>query len=670
MPLSKTYNILLGPKHDMFGVVQGTPHDAIAVLDNANSSFKLSTISHEETNTFIKKITSIDSSARKTRIVTNTADIQMSDIMNASGEPLYYKVLKEVGLQFNKTIINGMEPEAEDANFYYLNKREASIEYYMNDDIVFARDFEVYPVFIWQEYSNLAPIMALDNKHYYYRGSRGRVIVTASKPNVQASASNEPVFKLNRIKFNKVSMSPFLVRTLKSGQDNRVSFIYDYLMTKPDHETVFSEQVVINSEGVIVLNNANVFKDSVYIQKKVERKQERVADNSKGLLDGLINSTKGEIDITSLLEDGLIDYGDYIYIEYKYVRTTNEVVVDPRNFELKNMVAHFRIGPTKVKKTGVSLDIEPQITYTLTDDDGTLLLDDQQASDYFHLDLHKGWGEDGYGDNGFSGTVDDYSSLVIRRIGGLERSVIQEDVTEEERGPETGYGESGYSLGPFGGSYLLSIEEIKRLLDIKNNTEAATITIGNISYYSDIQEVHAYARDSIALPKSEARAIRESVYANSIVVFDSTSREFKSMGIDKYESQSGVHFRSTWIEVTDTGILLEFDISSLSHYTLPTGEIDDDFILTGTIDQSANAMANRFSSLYSSEELVITDLALFTMDTSTNEITFLSHDLFISSDFLTVNAEVATSVMNVGLGLRKNDTYVYPLIFLNLEKSS
>ncbi|RLA68533.1 MAG: hypothetical protein DRQ78_00155 [Epsilonproteobacteria bacterium] len=677
------YSLSIGPKFDMFGLERSTPNDCILVGDNVESDFSLITVEYDESDSFIKNIKSTTISARKTRIVANTSDLKMSDVFYYDEEDeeeahpihLYNKAIKR-RIHKPKIYINGEKVMYSDSNFIYFNADEALIEYYTQDDELILREYqEVYPAFIWQEQINHESIIALDNKKYSFKVSKGDMIISLSKPNVHAEAVAEPVYTLNRIKKLIVKIEPFYFETLRSNDDGRLLFEYDYSVMVPDITKRRLEQNILKSEDFIDLENIDVVKESLVIYKKKDyeyeitedniddeyRDYDIVLDNSTGLYNNIINSGKGQIDASVLIKENIISHNDIIFTSYQYVKTNNILKIEPEDNDLKNKKVYFRIKPTAIKKPGVSLYFPPDITYIITELNGdiSLIKDDELPQYEYEVPLYLGYGKGGYSENGYSGVTDDFQTIVIDGSGlGSEYG--------------TGWGELGYSEGPFGGSFLKDINDIQDLLDIKNNSESGMLTIATVVFVSEIRKANIFPYRDVCL--ADAKMQRKKLYNyNNIVWHHSIKNEpsdiLNRTSLDVIETYSTIHFEP-YIQFKDENkIIVEFDLSNIYNLFSPDATIKDEMVLDDTVSPVANSNVDIFSSLMPSANHKLTDIDTFAY--VDGEYIYTPQNVMISSDFKKATVLLDTTSMNmqhdnIGLGFINPEITIHPSMTIKI----
>ncbi|RLA68388.1 MAG: hypothetical protein DRQ78_00760 [Epsilonproteobacteria bacterium] len=677
------YSLRVGPKFDMFGLEKSSPTSPILVSDNMSSDFSLSEMYPDDTDSFLKQIKSVTTSARRTRVVANTADVNLTDVFyyEDSDEDkrypiyLFYKVKKRK-LHKPKIYINGELAKFVDNNFIYLNDTTATVEYYTQEDELILSEFqEVYPVFIWQEQINNQEIIDIDNKKYYFKLSRGNVVVSASKPNVHATIDVEPVYTLKRVKYNIVKLEPFYLETLRSNEEGRLSFEYDYMTIVPDVTKRRLEQVNLRNDDYIDLENIDIVKNSLVIYKSKDinytatesniddpyRDYDIILDNSSGVHDNLIDSGRGRVETSVLIKNNLITYDDILYVSYQYVRTNNILKIEPEDIDLKNKSIHFFIKPTQIRKPGIVLDFPPELTYIISELNGdiSLIKDDGLPKYEFVLPLYLGYGKGGYSENGYSGITDDFQTIVI-------------DASGAGGGYGTGWGDLGYGEGPFGGSFLKSIDDIKNLLDIKNNSESGILSVGYINFISNIKRADIFPYRNVSEVNADMN--RKTLYNYNNILWHSTynshdDQVIKKVSADIIETFSTIHFEP-YIQFRDKiKTIVEFDLSSIHDMYQSDTKIKNEYILDSSVSAVADKSMETYDNLMPSLVSKITDIQTFTFQDG--NFTETPQNILISSDFKKATVVLDTTTMNqeydnIGLGFKNSETTVYPSLTVKL----
>lgn len=659
-----TYELRLGPQYDMFGLDRSSPDKPIMVADNKSSDFSLSRILPNESGGHLKEIKGVSSSPRKTRVVTNTSSVRMTNVYADDGTPLFYKTRLRY---FNKVdmLINGEPILNLDSHFIYTNETEVVIEYFSKEGaLILTTIQEVYPVFIWENQVNLADIIALDNRKFYYRESKGNVVITASKPNVLAEVDPEPVFTVKRIRDKVIAIDPFLFTNLRSNESGRLSFEYDYLTVVPNIVSRLSEQLVLKNNDYMTVNNIDIFKESVVMYKIVDGEKVVIIDNADGSSNNIIDSSMGRIYAMNLLEDGIIKFGDIIYIDYKHLATNTTLKIDNEDIPLRDVKVHFRIRPTRIRKPGVDLSFNPSLSYVITDmADNILLSNDGDIPDYeFYLPIHLGFGEGAYGEMGYSGIRDDFSLIVIEGDGSTPIGSGGSDSVDTE----TGYGEQAYSEGPYGGAYLNNITDVENLLDIRNNAEAGTITISALEFSPSIKSAHIYPYLNTANSKHGNGHREQFSFANVLWNTSLTGDDrdiIQTSSTTSINSYSTIDFNPVVLFHDEIKMILSFDLHSISDGITPGAAIKDEYVLTSMINPEALEEVGLYSATMTSAPNTLLNLVAYKFVGDIYEE--LPYDVFISSgmDKATIvldELDLQDLPPNIGLGYNDGELRIYP----------
>jgi len=449
------------------------------------------------------------------------------------------------------------------------------------------------------------------------------------------------------------------------------------------------EQIALINDDTIILENIDIIKESVVLYKRKNyeyiidetnidddyKDYDVVLDNTNKEYDNIIDSQKGEIAAETLLRENIIEYDDILYISYQYVRTNNILRIESEDVDLKNKKIHFIIKPTKIKKPGVSLTFPPELTYLITDLDGNIsLIKDDTIPEYvFELPLYLGYGEGvfwGATDpqypldpeldstiTGYSGTTNDFKTIVINGSGlGTEYG--------------TGWGDLGYGEGPFGGSFLKSIEDIKNLLDIKNNSESGLITIGTLTFESKIKSANIFPYKDVSMVDAEMG--RKMLYNYNNVVWhsslgDHSDNIIKKISTDIIHTDTTIYFEP-YIQFQDEdSVTVEFDLLKISKLYNSSGNIKEEYVLTNTVSPVANGDVDIYNNIMPSVDNKITDITAFTFKDGKHEK--IENNIYISSDFLKATMLIDKTIStysNVGLGFMNQDIKIHPSLTIKL----
>ena len=667
MPNLLKYHIQIGPQHDLFGLVQDSPQNPILVADNKSSDFILSEMRPSLVGGYTKRISSISSSARKTRILSNTTDVRMTNVFNDAGDPLYFKTRR----QHSGTVIhvNGEIANKSDSNFIYINSPQALVEYFSADGrLLLSNEQEVYPMFIWENQVNHNDIMEMDKRRFYYRESKGSVVLIASKTGVVAEVDIEPVFTPKRLRQKTIEVPAFIFSDLRTNERGRLSFEYDYLTVVPNVVAHLSEQISLRNNDYMLVKNVNVIKRSLVIYKVVAGVKEVIIDNLNGQLDNLIDSSLGRVYAISLLEDGIIEFGDIIYVDYQSLEMSNIIKVQNANIPLRDVSVHFRIRPTRIHNAISDITFTPKVSYVISDSGGNVVfsVDDDLPVNDFSLPTHLGFGQDGYGTRGFGGVIDDFSLITITSDGLASGTAGGVVITAD------GYSADGFGEGPFGGSHLRKLSEIANLLDAQNNSESGTIEIGSLSFFAKVKNAHIFPYLQGA--KNKYVTGHRSLYSYANVLWNVSLDNRNDDTIDTastitLNSFSTIDFAPTLLFRDSSNLYIQFDLSPVSSGLTTTAEVDPSLVLTAAISPQAYQEAQLRAIDLPSNPTVFTHLVGYTY--TGEEYIELSYPVQLSSDMTKATialgaVDLLTAPSNIGLGYRDGDLEIYPARALNI----
>lgn len=668
MANSISYRIIVGPRNDMFGVEPSGPSNAILVLDNQSSDFQLSKVVQDDDSGYAKRIYETSSSTRRTKILSNTSDVKMTDVVDIEGKPLFFKIRKD-RIRGATVLINGEEPEYFDSNFIYVRSKDATIEYRSSQgDTIFKRDAESVPVFLWEGALNHADLIEMDGRTFSYRGDKGQVLITASKPNVISEVVPEPVFTIEKIRNHTISLKPFLVRSLRAGSNERSIIEYNYLNVIADIRSRTYEQVKFDNKDYLELENNNVIRDSVTIYKMSGINKIVLFDNNSSQSGVSINSSKGRIYAKTLLEDSIISESEVILADYRYMEDELSCTYRDHYSSAGGNVVHFQICPTRVKSNGFDLKYGSKISYTLTDLDGKILEtnDDNVVINTLNINYELGFGELGFGEEGYGGIRSDFSNITINMY--KYRNGIVGSTVGSSGLIETGWGDLGYGMGPFGGTTLDNISKVKNLLDIRNDSKKACISIGSIEYSPSYSYVEIH--ESAMVSKRKLFGGQRELNRNSGIIWSASINEeyinAHSLA-DHLKTKASIHFEGNKEYVSGPDVTIEFNIKDLSSSFTPSGEVDPALMLSSSV--SADAMSVVDSHQIEEVDNLITGLMIFEMVNLT-PVPRPAIPVLISADLTTAHSVIqknsSTEETRIGLGYKDSSLEVPPTKFIKL----
>jgi len=618
------YKIEIGPKNDMFGLVESGPDTPILTIDNKDSEFKTKEIHDSEGISFIKKIFKEVSSIRKTKITTNTLEVILSDV--SDGEVYYfYKILKRK-IPNTTILIDNKELEFEDGSFIYLNNSSAIVSYINpENEVAWRGEQEVLPVFIWENETNQSHIIDIDNKKYSFKREKEDIVISASKPNTHAIIKEGSIFGIKMDKDSYFSISPFIMNRVIEEESLKSFLEYDYSMVIPDERTIELEKKNINSSLSIELNNANIYKDTVVLYKKkdilnpingdidgVLDNYTVILDNSNREYDDIIFSKDGRINLINL-ED--LSLGSDIYVSYKYLRTNMFVGIDYPELSLKNKIIKIKVGPTKITTNGVSTSFSPKIFYSIEYPNGEVLYSEEK-----------------------------------RTVFNKKPTRIDESFNEED---------------------FYNNDNINSIINLKTLEELKVIDIGYIDLEVVIDNLYIHSYDEISetpLGIGRKKLYNYTNIAWHMSIDNTQSSLINRISIDKIVGFSTIYFNSKVIINDDTISIIEFDISKISNGVINTGELNENYLLNDSVSELANSIVDTFSNKIPSSIFNILNLKCYTF--INQEFIEIPTQIFISNNIdsatIRINEVNETKYSNAGLGYSDGDLIIYPTILVDL----
>lgn len=669
------YKAALGPSHDKFGLRETKPSGAILIADNESSDFSLKSLSAEPSLLEPKQIFEIQNLTNTTHILSNTSDILVTDQVE-DGKPLYYKVRRKSDL-FDTAFINGVQHKMMDSNFIYTAMSDGEVQYKNEEDeIVFSEKGEFFPVFIWEGMVHLQDIMDLDKRTLSYSSSsKNRMLIKCSRGRLIAEANSGSIFDLINESGLTFKMKSFIYSDTKTIAGKRVEYHYDYSKILPNVKTVSQDQALMLDREYLQLSNKNIIKDSFSLTvvdpeglsgDVIYEVNSNSSLTSLSVADGSfhpanINSTDGRVSIEHILKEYDIDPVEYIFVaSYSFVEfKDNEVTVKPEAIDLKYRKAIFSVNPTRIIQEDSSVDYTPSISYTIFDPNGSITTSiDKNIPLYdFKLTIKRGWGEDAYSEHGYSGVTDE-----ITDEAAIDSKIIVADAND------TGWGEGAFNEGPFGGSYIRNIDDIRKFLEARENSVVGNISVGEIDFTPTVAASSIFGVKRLARPKHSP--VEELHIYSGGLWHQSVNGEYSecevAAGVHEYRSTGGIFVHGDIISSTDSVMTLEFDTSALAEVMTPEGSIGSDYVTSNIEVLEAASVYSRNLKDFS---LSVDSLKLFERKVDGSVLAIdgvLSYTFVNDLTRLIVSIPAALSGATVGLGISNSTDHIYPTAFFKI----
>ena len=655
MPHKISYSVPIGPKHDKFGVRRSRSSDAILIIDNKDSDFSLMEIIENKDSYIPKRIFKIIKDVGSTKILTNSVDIGMTDIVH-NGITYFFKTKKKTKY-FSSLKINGITHDNYDANFIYTNETNGYIEYLDEDDKVISRELgEFYPIFIWEGMVHLKDIMLLDGKTFKYSPRDSKILIECSKGDVTIEANSDSIFKLHNIG-DEFYINPCIYEAIREVGGSRVRYEYDYTRQVPNVRTVQYENATIVDTYSIKLSNRRIIPNSLKVD---------IIEKDTGIIAHTIDSTDiqttninvkpelGIVNIRNFIETFNIDTQDYDYMaSYTYLDlANNKVKISPTNVDIKFKKVLFTIAPTKVIDKTSTVKFEQKITYTIANLDGSIVssINDSVPLYDFTIPVLKGYGIDDYSEHGYSGVTEERTKDFV--------------AIDDAASQGTGYSDGLFSDGPWSGSYISSLEDIVRLLSLQNNSSAGNIPLAEVHFIPRINMSKIYSVNRLAKNKNINTPVNSLSLFGSSVWHNSIDGTFSSVelaaGIDIYKSTTGLMLPGYVYMESASEVMVSFDTSSLAPFLDTLGDLDVSSVM---IDVDALEVFNRYLGLkdYSFNK------DAFSVFNKEDMSEVVPNSTTISADMKSVSVSLPTALKGsiIGLGIGGVDK-VYPTGWLKI----
>lgn len=661
MPTKIVYDTLVGTEADLFKLNSTEPSKAMLIADLESSEFLLSNLTHDDPTFATKRIYSIQSTPRKTRVESNTIDLRMSDVKDSNDNPLFYKTRRKLS-HLNNVLVDGEEAGFKDGSFIYSNNPEAIIEYKSDQGNLVLQDKpDFYPVFIWEQLAYLQDVMDVDNKKFTFRESKGRLSLSISKPNVVVETDeDESIFKMSKIDSNTFMVLPFYYRTNRTIDGFKHTFIYDYSRVLTNLKTISHELCFVDGNSYIKLQNGQIAKDSVVLEVYDRGTRELVltinSDND-ALKNDNINASEGLLDISDLLNNGGYSVQDnYFKCSYVYLDIPN-LTIKLNKFiaDLFNKDIYFSIKPTAILFDRRRYDFPARISYSIFNEVGQLefTTDTEFALADPKFETMLGYGEEGYGENGYGGIIDPEG----------------EPYYDYQKKKTFGYSEGEYSDGPYGGDIINSVDSMRKLIELKNDSIIGSIVIAKYTTRPSITDIDIFINNYASTPIDIDSKCRTLNLYSGMLIHNSINENYSDIiiagGIKSIENTAGVYFTGDLVNQNGNQLDLNFDVSSIAELLNGFNEIDDSYILTAAIDSSAKDKSDLFESFQKNHKFDIDDFAIYTYDNNSHELINVDNSV-LSDDLTELTVRVTGTYETLGLGFDSGDEKIYPSVYIKL----
>lgn len=439
-------------------IVENINH-TIAVLDKKSSTV-VRFASTDELAIDSKRIFESVTKRNKTVILANTTDVYVTDV-SFDGTAQYFKSLLSV--PGAKLVKIDNEEVLFDEHFVYTNQRDPLIEYFdAEGNLLLSTTQETFPIFINESNLNLKEIYLLDGKKFKVSQDNGRIKLAFSKQITNSYVLNEDVSKIKFLTDTIAYIDGFIANSSSVINNKKIDFLYDYSVQIVDTKTITSKRFVVDRE-LLSLGNINVIPSSLLIKNGSNTLA--VGNQIKRYC---LNSQNGTLDLNELLDNEIVKYGDELYVTYKYVAYNGRYLdLSQAGTELINKKVNFYITPSNRTIDGIVFPGDNKFLYTVFGGNGIIerSSDDTVTTPIVTPIIAHGFSEGEYGEYGYSGIEE----------------VTDGSVAISEPVFETGYGYGGYGMGPYGGRFVQSEQDIEDILAAENS-EFGLMKIGSVTF--------------------------------------------------------------------------------------------------------------------------------------------------------------------------------------------
>lgn len=542
MPHKIIYKTYIGPVNEKFGLREQDSPDPFLIIDNQDSTRESNTFTASEDSPK-KQIFRSKSFKNSQTVESNTSDVEATDIFDKDGSPLFYKTPIDGSYTTSVSIDN--KELLFDNHFIYHNKEEVGRLALVkrksgNPHTVRLQRSKIYPDHADPYY---AKHIGIDSKFRSVSKKNSKIVVKFSNPNLHIGLDGVQLFDCS-IEEDSAKISPFLYRDQKVIDGIKSSFEYDYADTLFNVKDVRSENVT-DIRDEIRLSNSKIIPGTLSGECYVSGRSEPMIVSESKLLG--LDSFYGVVFIDQLSSDYDIER---IVFSYKCVEEDSNVVNLSTPINLKDKNVELTVRPTMISRAGITTVSEPKVDYTITNSSGEILysIDRDISRLNREIPVFVGFGEGEYSENGYSGITDKRTNEVVGGIGYTG----------------TGFSDSFYSDGPFGGTYISNIEDVKRLLAARSNSQEGLYAIGTIKYRSGYSKLAGYR---IKKPSTSAsKNIPYEIQDTSRVLMyygKEVGKYFNSSTVPVFNAEKTIPLDYEIIREDELGLIVRMDISSL-----------------------------------------------------------------------------------------------------------
>lgn len=278
-------------------------------------------------------------------VVSNTSQVLATDIV-VDGVPYFYKWLK---FSLPGYTIQYSEPVyAPSGLWMYSNSKNVIVTAVDENNIAqFSSEVELIPVFIDSRYLNLKDFITMDGRYYTPKRKGDSILCTFSK-NILAFSADNSVFKAvstDTTDIARIVLNEFVYSTPAKIDDRNAIVKYEYFPYQHTLIRSFREVTTPGIDGNVKLSNRNLDLSNIFIKK--------INDTVVNLtVAGLTSPMSGTICLATFMQQGVINPGDSIEVEYNYLFIDYEsLVVDCRKMNADTQISTY-VGPTTIATRG------------------------------------------------------------------------------------------------------------------------------------------------------------------------------------------------------------------------------------------------------------------------------------------------------------------------------
>lgn len=513
MKHSKTYKFTIGKQSESIRLKQsGDGLNAIAAIATDELDGSLYEVRPQKEISANGYIKAVSESIRGTEFKANTIDVLITDIYDASNKPLYYKaIIRKEGFESIKA--GEYEISVLDDHFIYTENKSSYVTYNYTNGTSETIKEEFYPVYVNGADISLKTIADIDGKYFSVsESSNGDFSFYVKKNNLAYKVKENSILKIRQFNTNdknaiNIYVGPYNYES--KVNDGDATYHLKYRKSLPEQYVTRAMSEIVSIDGnYIATKNNNIFdyEINISIVDSLGRVIRRVDNPEKFFHERTVHLRNGMLyapDIIAIMRD---IPNSKIALDYNYVKyNTNNISIDKKQLLDLDYIS-VGITPDIVSVGDHDVLYSQTVKYYVFNKMGFIEYQNGGSSiSSFQRIIGYGFGEYGFSEYGYSGhilkpgTMEDFIRVAVKSYN------------------KTGYSTDGYSIGPYGGSYINTREGLNEI-SLDGNSPIGYIELCRI-YRKDITNLPIVLNNRKAIPIKESSGLRK-VHTLSNSVFN------------------------------------------------------------------------------------------------------------------------------------------------------